>query len=126
MNEVEQMVNEKLLPNNYGTGISEWDIIFVITEEGGKESFKYRKKDRSTDSGMSLDHQLYLNSDSKTRKNLMLDALAGSLDKLGEMSINDVFWQALRSDKYSLRQWIYYKIKHTICAMGSGSTTGCF
>jgi hypothetical protein len=104
LNEVEQVVNEKLLTNNYGTGISEWDVIFIITEEGGEESFKYKKKDRSTDIRMCLDHQLFLNSDIKTRKNLMLEALARSLDNLSEMAIGDVSWQALRSDLFSLRQ----------------------
>jgi len=104
MLEVEQMVNGKLLTNNYGNGIAEWDIIFIITEEGGKETFKYSKKNRSTDIRMPLDYPLFLNSDIGTRKNLMLEALGRSLDKLSEMSINGVFWQALKSDMLSLKQ----------------------
>lgn len=106
-NKVETLVNDTLLIKNYGNGIDEWDVIMIITQEGGKESFRFNKRTKATDVRINVDYCNYKNSDPIQREVLFLDHLIRSLDHLKEFNIQDVDWENLKIDLFSIRNGLY-------------------
>jgi immunity protein 44 of polymorphic toxin system len=107
LNEVETLVNDTLLIKNYGNGINEWDVIMIITQEGGKDSFRYNKKTKDTDVRINIDYNSFKNSDPIRREALFLDHLIRSIDKLKEFNIQDVDLENLKIDLSSMRNGLY-------------------
>ena len=103
MNEVETLINEGILINYYGDGLIEWDVIFIITKEGGKELFKYSKRKKGTDIRINVDYNGFKDSDFLGKRNKLLDGLIKSLDVLKEMNIKDVDWENLKADLLKYR-----------------------
>lgn len=89
MNTVENEVNSIIEKKDYGTGLESWDIIFIISQEAGEESFKYKKSSKETDIRAVINHSAFKNANQIGQKKLMLDTLMRSLLVLKEKKISD-------------------------------------
>ena len=103
MNEIEELVNDKIGKSDCGKGLTEWDVIFIILEKDAKESFKYDKKTTTSDIRINLNYQNFKSLDSLGRKRTFIDSLIRSLDELRDIGVKQVNWENLKADLLNLR-----------------------
>jgi Immunity protein 44 len=103
MNEIEKLVNDKIEQSDYGNGLTDWDIIFIILEKDAQESFKYDKKTTTSDIRINLNYQNFKRLDSLGRKKIFMDGLIRSLDELRDIGVKQVNWESLKADLLDLR-----------------------
>jgi Immunity protein 44 len=103
MNEIENLVNDKIRKNDYGKGLSDWDIIFVILEEGSQDSFKYDKRTTTSDIRINLNFQDFKSLDPRGRKKMFMDSLIISLEELRAKGVEQVNWERLKTDLSDLK-----------------------
>lgn len=106
-NYLEQNVNNILASKDYGTGISSWDIIMIISKDIGKEKYKYNKKSRETDIRIIIDIDKFNSCDFVTRVILLLDALIDSLGKILTLNIPEFRCLELKNDLLRFKEVIF-------------------
>jgi hypothetical protein len=98
LNIVEPSVNDTITSNDYGSGLEAWDVIFVISEEGGREMCRYSKKKKESDIRVVLDYELFKNASSISRQRIFLNGLLRSIQLLTEKKIEDLKFEKLELD----------------------------
>jgi hypothetical protein len=106
-NDIEQSVNNILASNSYGDGILNWDVIVVISQDKGKEVFKYNKRNKETDVHVILDLDRFKTSNSLEKKMLLLDSLIYCTEKLSALGIHNFDSVKLKNDLDELKKIIF-------------------
>jgi hypothetical protein len=102
LNRVEASLNSFLENRSYGSGLLEWNFIPIILPEDGpsglKEVKRYKKRDKTCEFRLRVDHARFKESDSRQQTILFCEALLRSLALLESMNIKDFDVSALRVD----------------------------
>jgi hypothetical protein len=100
--QIECVINDNICNNNYGSGIVEWAVIFMIYGELGpknwKEVKKYHKKRKVFEARIKVDFLEFKNADQNGKFHLLYLALMETLNWLENMKIADIDVPRLRAD----------------------------
>lgn len=97
-NSIEEKINSAIEHVNYGTGLTTWDVILVVSSTPPKEYVRYNKANKETDIRLVVDHQTFLEADSEQRSKALVDTLLNSIRRLSGKKINDFDFMRLESD----------------------------
>jgi len=101
-NIVEEEVNECIKEHNYGDGLKEWAYLSVILGEEIDPHYpevkRYRKQKKEVEFRLKIDHQEFLQGDSKTHLRLLAQSVLRSLELMKDMHIKDLDLERLTAD----------------------------
>jgi hypothetical protein len=79
---VEQEVNKILASCSYGDGLENWDLIYIISANPGKEKVSYSPKKRESDIRLNVNYTDFLLADDDKARKLFIDTLIISINKI--------------------------------------------
>lgn len=97
----ESTINELLASRNYGDGIDEWALIYIITEERSDarpEIAKFARGKRSVEFRLRVDHARFAAGIALEQKRLLLEALARSVRLMPSLGVERVDTDRLAAD----------------------------
>lgn len=102
MNQVENRINENIQYDKYGDALKSWDVIMVISKDGGKESFRYGKKTRDFSVRMIIPHDEFKAGSSDRKTELFVMNLIRSLEQLSSKGFDNFRVDDLKKDIFAL------------------------
>ena len=98
---INRILNERL--GNYGEGLQDWLLMFIILHEkslghDGPERVLFKKKDKSIDLRLHLDHKAFKIGSDDERRALMIATILRSVDLIGDKKIPDFDFPRFQSD----------------------------
>jgi uncharacterized protein YbbC (DUF1343 family) len=98
-NEIQRAINLKIEDEEYGSGISTWDVVLVVLEsKQPKEHTRVAKASRETDIRILIDYSAFLCGSTKQREELLQKALLESIHRLSQKRIPDFNSLKLQKD----------------------------
>ncbi len=91
--------NDKIEVEEYGSGISTWDVVLVILESRHpKEHTRVAKASRETDVRIVIDYSTFLCGSTQQREELLKEALLKSIQRLSQKRIPNFDFLKLQKD----------------------------
>jgi len=98
-NEVERAINVKIEAEEYGSGITSWDVVLVVLESRQpKEHTRVAKASRETDVRIVIDYTCFINSSTQQKEAIIQEALLESIRRLSQKRIPDFNFTKLQQD----------------------------
>ena len=89
-NEIQRAINLKIEAEEYGSGISTWDVVLVVLESRHpKEHTRVARVSRETDVRVVIDYTGFLQGSTQQREAILLEALLESIHRLSQKRIPD-------------------------------------
>lgn len=99
---IESSLSSVFEKRDYGPGLVKLYFIAMLLGDnapaGLKEIKRYKKKDKTAEFRLVIDHEQFKAGDHRSRAALIVDALLRSLDLMGGMGIPDVDIASIRAD----------------------------
>ncbi len=99
--DVEQALNASVASEDYGAGVTEWALIYIIMDEDDPaypEVRRYKKRTGVVEFRLKVDHQAFKEGDALTQRKLLAAAILRSLDLSGELKISDFDAERFKRD----------------------------
>ena len=97
-----KILSKRLESEDYGSGLSEWFLIFIIMggklDLGYKERTKYSKKNQEIDFRLRIDFDSFKKGNTKQRTYLLYECMKRSLDIMEEKKIPNFNISRLKVD----------------------------
>jgi hypothetical protein len=90
--DVECVLNSSISTREYGPGVTQWDLIYIIMDEDDpnyNEVHRYKKKKHSIEFRLKVDHSAFKRGDSKTQRKLLASSVLRSIRIAETMYIDD-------------------------------------
>ena len=98
-NEIQHSINLKIEAEEYGLGISTWDVVLVVLESRQpKEHTRVAKASRETDVRIVIDYTDFLHGSTQQREAIIQGALVESIHRLSQKKIPDFDFTKLQKD----------------------------
>ena len=98
-NEIQHSINLKIEAEEYGLGISTWDVVLVVLESRQpKEHTRVAKASRETDVRIVNDYTDFLHGSTQQREAIIQGALVESIHRLSQKKIPDFDFTKLQKD----------------------------
>ena len=99
--DVEQALNTTVSPQDYGTGVIKWALIYIIMDENDPnypEIRRYKKRKCEVEFRLKVDHQAFKEGDALAQRKLLAAAVLRSIDLAGELKIADFDTERFKRD----------------------------
>jgi hypothetical protein len=99
--EVDTLVNETVKGVDYGDGLEEWALIFIIRAEDHSdydEVKKYRKKTREFEFRLKIPHGAFKIADATGQRRLIAESVRRSIAEMDKLRASNVDIERLRKD----------------------------
>ncbi len=101
--QMESRLKRALAQKNYGPGLPEWFLMFVILSpdtpgRGAPERVMFKKKTKELDLRLNVDFEAFKKGDEVERRELLYDCMLRSLDLMATKKIPDFDAVALKAD----------------------------
>ena len=88
----DQTLKEELCDKNYGSGLSQWFLMFVINSSrmqgyDAPERVMYKKKSKELDMRLKIDFESFKQGDEAVRRKLLYSCMLRSLDLMAQKNI---------------------------------------
>jgi len=98
-NAIQCSINLKIEAEEYGLGISTWDVVLVaLKSKQPKEHTKVAKSSRETDIRIIIDYTDFLHGSTQQREAIVREALLESIHRLSQKRIPDFDFTKLQKD----------------------------
>ena len=98
-NAIQRSINLKIEAEEYGLGISTWDVVLVALEsKQPKEHTRVAKYSRETDIRIVIDYINFLRGSTQQREAIIREALLESIHRLSQKRIPDFDFTKLQKD----------------------------
>jgi hypothetical protein len=97
-NSMEESINNVITEADYGSGMSTWDVILVISSTPPSEYVRYSKTNKESDVRVVIDFDTFLVAEASERSNMLGQALLKSIESLSKKKIVGFDFTALRRD----------------------------
>ena len=97
-NSIEERINAVIADIDYGSGISTWDVILVISSTPPNEYVRYSKINKETDVRLVIDFDTFLAAKPTERLEMLGQALLNSTERLSKKKISDFDFNSLQRD----------------------------
>ena len=98
-NAIQRSINLKIEAEEYGLGISTWDVVLVALEsKQPKEHTRVAKSSRETDVRIVIDYADFLHGSTQQREAIIREALLESIHRLSQKRIPDFDFTKLQKD----------------------------
>ncbi len=101
-NAFEQKFNDYITEKNYGSGLKQWSVIFIIAggplDPGFTERTMVKRSTQKMDFRLRVDFEAFKKGNTQKRTFLMYDTLLRSLDILAAKKVKDFDLDSLRKD----------------------------
>ena len=98
-NAIQRLINLKIEAEEYGSGLSTWDVVLVVLEsKQPKEHTRFAKSSRETDLRIVIDYKGFLHGSTQQREAIIREALLESIHRLSQKRIPDFDFIKLQKD----------------------------